>query len=397
MASRASEALPCSASRHRHCHWDRRPAPRHVQSPVAVASALSALSVGCRNGGVRRGPQSAPSPVHEAPSPRVCGRGRQKLGLLGRVLRRRWRASRSRAVAVRPARARPGWSSEVAQAARGEEHARWSASVATIRRRHVVRARLRSRGASVPWCQDLALVRDAGDRVRAAGPHGRAVPGGCGRARMRLTQELAGCRPGGGVREPASDCSKRCSRTLEHAAVPAGLLRFIMDLHWADLSSRGLFRVPFPQPWWCSRSCLVGYGADRQPDEAGHLAWLAEFQRGPGAWPGSISEPFGRDELASACWPVAGRPTTVGRAGRARCMSRSGGNPFPCRGAPGRPRTGRSGPEHGAERGAGTDGRARRRHSWPASVGGRGRDPGSSRAAGGGRRSARRRAARRGT
>jgi DNA-binding CsgD family transcriptional regulator/tetratricopeptide (TPR) repeat protein len=112
--------------------------------------------------------------------------------------------------------------------------------------------------------------------------------------------------------------------TLEHAAVPAGLVVVIEDLHWADLSSRGLFeflsrnlrRVPV---------ALVGTVRTDEPDEAGFLAWLAEFQRVPGVARIDL-EPFGRDELADLLGGVLGRSPSAELVGEV--YERSGGNAF---------------------------------------------------------------------
>ena len=106
--------------------------------------------------------------------------------------------------------------------------------------------------------------------------------------------------------------------------MPAGLLVVIEDLHWADLSSRGLFeflsrnlrRVPV---------VLVGTVRTDEPDEAGFLAWLAEFQRGPGVARIDL-EPFGRDELADLLAGVLGRPPSAELVGQV--YERSGGNAF---------------------------------------------------------------------
>lgn len=111
---------------------------------------------------------------------------------------------------------------------------------------------------------------------------------------------------------------------LELAAVPAGLLMVIEDLHWADPSSRGLFE-------FLSRSLrgaavvLVGTVRTDEPDDAGFLAWLAEVQRGPRAIRMDL-EPFGREELADLVAGVLGRPPSAELVGRV--YERSGGNAF---------------------------------------------------------------------
>jgi DNA-binding CsgD family transcriptional regulator/tetratricopeptide (TPR) repeat protein len=111
---------------------------------------------------------------------------------------------------------------------------------------------------------------------------------------------------------------------LEHAAVPTGLLVVIEDLHWADLSTRGLFD-------FLSRNlrgtpvALVGTVRTDEPDEGGFLAWLAEVQRGPRAIRVDL-EPFSRDELVDLLTGVIGeRPSTelVDQV-----YERSGGNAF---------------------------------------------------------------------
>jgi DNA-binding CsgD family transcriptional regulator/tetratricopeptide (TPR) repeat protein len=112
--------------------------------------------------------------------------------------------------------------------------------------------------------------------------------------------------------------------TLERAAVPAGLLVVIEDLHWADPSSRGLFE-------FLSRSlrgaavALVGTVRTDEPDDAGFLAWLAEVQRGPRAIRVDL-ERFGREELAELVAGVLGHPPSAELA--SRVYERSGGNAF---------------------------------------------------------------------
>jgi DNA-binding CsgD family transcriptional regulator len=111
---------------------------------------------------------------------------------------------------------------------------------------------------------------------------------------------------------------------LEGAAVPAGLLVVIEDLHWADPSSRGLFE-------FLSRSLrgaavlLVGTVRTDEPDDAGFLAWLAEVQRGPRAIRVDLAC-FGREELAELMEGVLGRPPSPELA--VRVFERSGGNAF---------------------------------------------------------------------
>lgn len=72
---------------------------------------------------------------------------------------------------------------------------------------------------------------------------------------------------------------------VERAAVPAGLLVVIEDLHWADPSSRGLFEFLSRQ---LRGAALVGTVRTDEPDDGGFLAWLGEVQRVRGR-SGSIS------------------------------------------------------------------------------------------------------------
>jgi DNA-binding CsgD family transcriptional regulator/tetratricopeptide (TPR) repeat protein len=112
--------------------------------------------------------------------------------------------------------------------------------------------------------------------------------------------------------------------TLERAAAPSGLLMVIEDLHWADLSSRGLFE-------FLSRNlrgtpvALVGTVRTDEPDAAGFLAWLAELERGPRAIRVDIG-PFGRDELTQLLAGVLGRSPSAELVGRV--YERSAGNAF---------------------------------------------------------------------
>jgi DNA-binding CsgD family transcriptional regulator/tetratricopeptide (TPR) repeat protein len=111
---------------------------------------------------------------------------------------------------------------------------------------------------------------------------------------------------------------------MEGAAVPAGLLVVIEDLHWADLSSRALFEF-LSRNMRSAPIALVGTVRTDEPDEAGFLAWLAELQRGPHAARIDL-EPFGRDELAELLAGVLGRPPSAELVGQVH--ERSGGNAF---------------------------------------------------------------------
>jgi DNA-binding CsgD family transcriptional regulator/tetratricopeptide (TPR) repeat protein len=112
--------------------------------------------------------------------------------------------------------------------------------------------------------------------------------------------------------------------TLECAAVPSGLLVVIEDLHWADVSSRGLFEF-VSRNLRSTPVALVGTVRTDEPDEAGFLAWLAEVQRGPRAIRIDL-EPLGRDELVELLAGVLGEPPSAELAGRV--FERSGGNAF---------------------------------------------------------------------
>jgi len=110
---------------------------------------------------------------------------------------------------------------------------------------------------------------------------------------------------------------------LEGAAVPAGLLVVIEDLHWADPSSRGLFE--FLSRSLRGSAVLVGTMRTDEPDDAGFLAWLAEVQRGPRAIRVDL-ERFGPEELTEPVAGVFGRPPSAELA--SRVYERSGGNAF---------------------------------------------------------------------
>jgi predicted ATPase len=98
----------------------------------------------------------------------------------------------------------------------------------------------------------------------------------------------------------------------------------IEDLHWADLSSRGLFE-------FLSRNlrgapiALLGTVRTDEPDEAGFLAWLAELQRSQRVVRIDL-EAFGRDELAEVLAGVLGRSPSAELVNRVH--ERSGGNAF---------------------------------------------------------------------
>jgi DNA-binding CsgD family transcriptional regulator/tetratricopeptide (TPR) repeat protein len=111
---------------------------------------------------------------------------------------------------------------------------------------------------------------------------------------------------------------------VERAAVPAGLLVVIEDLHWADPSSRGLFEFLSRQLRGVA-VVLVGTVRTDEPDDAGFLAWLAEVQRAPRAIRVDL-ERFGREELADLLAGVLGRPPSAELA--SRVYERSGGNAF---------------------------------------------------------------------
>jgi DNA-binding CsgD family transcriptional regulator/tetratricopeptide (TPR) repeat protein len=112
--------------------------------------------------------------------------------------------------------------------------------------------------------------------------------------------------------------------TLERAAVPAGLLVVIEDLHWADPSSRGLFEF-LSRSLRSAAVALVGTVRTDEPDDEGFLAWLGEVQRGPRAIRIDL-ERFGREELADLVAGVLGHPPSAELAGRV--YERSGGNAY---------------------------------------------------------------------
>lgn len=111
---------------------------------------------------------------------------------------------------------------------------------------------------------------------------------------------------------------------MERAAVPAGLLVVIDDLHWADLSSRGLFEF-LARNLRDTPVALVGTARTDEPDDARFLAWLAELQRGPDVARLDLG-PFDQDELAALVAGVLGRLPSAELARHVH--ERSGGNAF---------------------------------------------------------------------
>ena len=169
-----------------------------------------------------------------------------------------------------------------------------------------------------PVVQELAMgARDEGDQVAP-----------------RLARLMGAPVGGAGSWNPLEPDPRRTSDplglfeevldTLEHAAAPTGLLVVIEDLHWADLSSRGLFE-------FISRNlrdtpvALVGTVRTDEPDGTGFLAWLAEVQRRPRATRIDL-DPFDRYELAELLAGVLGAPPSAELAGQV--FERSGGNAF---------------------------------------------------------------------
>jgi tetratricopeptide (TPR) repeat protein len=112
--------------------------------------------------------------------------------------------------------------------------------------------------------------------------------------------------------------------TVEHAAVPGGLLVVIEDLHWADPSSQGLFEF-LSRNLRGAAVALVGTVRTDEPDDAELLAWLSEVQRGPRAVRIDLA-PFGRDELAELVAGVLGQPPSPELV--SEVLERSGGNAF---------------------------------------------------------------------
>jgi predicted ATPase len=170
--------------------------------------------------------------------------------------------------------------------------------------------------------------------VEALRPVVRELATGGGPVGPGLARLVSGPPPGAAGRDPPDPGPFGVSAqlrlfeevldSLEGAAVPAGLLVVIEDLHWADPSSRGLFE-------FLSRSLrgagvlLVGTVRTDEPDDAGFLAWLADVQRGPRAIRVDLAC-FGREELGELMEGVLGRPPSAELAGRV--FERSGGNAF---------------------------------------------------------------------
>ena len=169
-----------------------------------------------------------------------------------------------------------------------------------------------------PVVRELAI--HGTDRGRPVGPGlARLVPGVVGGA---ASGDLLDPYPLGA---PARlRLFEEVLETLEGAAVPAGLLVVVEDLHWADPSSRGLFEF-LSRNLRGTAVALVGTVRTDEPDDAGFLAWLAEVQRAPRAVRIDL-ERFDRDELAGLVAAVLGRPPSDELV--SRVYERSGGNPF---------------------------------------------------------------------
>jgi predicted ATPase/DNA-binding NarL/FixJ family response regulator len=112
--------------------------------------------------------------------------------------------------------------------------------------------------------------------------------------------------------------------TVERAASPSGLLLVIEDLHWADVSSRGLFEF-LSRNLRDAAVALVGTVRTDEPDDAVFLGWLAELQRCPRAIQVDLG-PLDESDLVDLLAGVLGRPVPPDLAGRV--YRRSGGNAF---------------------------------------------------------------------
>jgi DNA-binding NarL/FixJ family response regulator/tetratricopeptide (TPR) repeat protein len=111
---------------------------------------------------------------------------------------------------------------------------------------------------------------------------------------------------------------------LEQAAVPSGLLLVIEDLHWADVSSRGLFEFLSRNLRGASVS-LLGTVRTDDPDDVAFQHWVAELQRSPRLLRIDLP-PLDREEVTELLAGLLGRSPEAEEA--ARIYERSGGNPF---------------------------------------------------------------------
>jgi DNA-binding NarL/FixJ family response regulator/tetratricopeptide (TPR) repeat protein len=183
-------------------------------------------------------------------------------------------------------------------------------------------------GTSFAFAPFVGALRPVVEKLVTRGPDsGRSVAPG-------LARLVSGPVEGAASRDPPSPDPLGASAqlrlfeqvldTLDHAAVPTGLLVVIEDLHWADPSSRRLFDF-LSRNLRGTTVALVGTVRTDEPDDAGFLQWLAEVQRGPRAIRIDL-EPFGRDELADLVTGVLGERPSAALAGRV--YERSGGNAF---------------------------------------------------------------------
>jgi DNA-binding CsgD family transcriptional regulator/tetratricopeptide (TPR) repeat protein len=111
---------------------------------------------------------------------------------------------------------------------------------------------------------------------------------------------------------------------LEHAAVPAGVLLVVEDLHWADQSSLSLFDFIARNRGGASIA-LVGTVRTDEPPDPTFSRWLAELQRGPGATRIDL-EPFARADLSELIEAMTGVEPSDELADRV--FERSGGNAY---------------------------------------------------------------------